>query len=174
MDDWKTFRTIILNASGDTLAAAPALREAGEKSRNGMIFEALASAQMDVKDWAGALASLGTARDFTKSSAVGIRLALESVVALRASGKIPEAQALAESASAALPPGLQKNLFVPFLPPPPPTPVPDPSAVATPMPVQPSSTPVSTPEPTPVFTPVPTPTPAPPPPPPPPIPEMRP
>lgn len=182
MDDWKMFRTIILAASGNTLAAAPALREAGEKSRNGMFFEALASAQMDVKDWAGALASLGSARDLTKNPAVGIRLDLESVVALRASGKIPEAQALAQSASVALPPGAQKNLFVPFLPPPPPTPVPDPSAGAAPMPGQPSSTPVSTPEPSPVFIPAPTPTPTPtptatpipPPPPPPPIPEMRP
>ncbi len=181
-DAWQQYRSIILKAGGRVTSAADALQQAGQKSRNSLFDEALGAARMDENDWAGAVESFASARALASSPAVRIRLDLESVVSLKALGKNAEATALAQTASAALEPGPQKDLFQGFLPAPPPAtemPLeshPQPPADQAPMktittpPTTPTlPTPTPTPEPTPEPTPTPTPVPLPPA-----IPEMRP
>ena len=169
-DPWQQYRSIVLKASGNVLAAAGALQQAGTETGNSMFLEALGAAQMDAKDWAAAVASFDEARKLTPVPAVRLRLELETIVSLQGLGKRTEAGALAQSASSGLPPGPAKNLFSRFMIGPVPTPSVAPIALSGPVPEPspavsiPSATPVPTPEPAPVL----------PPPPPPPVPELRP
>lgn len=169
-DVWQQYRDIVLKASGNVLKAAGPLQQAGTQTGNSMFFEALGAAQMDAKDWAGAVASFDAASKLTPAPDVRLRLDLETIISLQALGKKTEAGALAQAASLGLPPGPRKNLFSRFMTGPVPTPTVEPIALSGPVPEPspavsiPSATPFATPDPPPVS----------PPPPPPPIPELRP
>lgn len=169
-DVWQQYRDIVLKASGKVLQAAGPLQQAATQTGNSMFLEALGAAQMDAKDWAGAVASFDEARKLTPVPDVRLRLELETIVSLQALGKKTEAGALAQAASLGLPPGPRKNLFSRFVIGPVPTPTVEPIALSGPVPEPspavsiPAATPPATPEPPPVS----------PPPPPPPIPELRP
>jgi hypothetical protein len=171
-DAWRSYREIVLKA-GNVLQAAAALQQAGQQTGNSLFDEALGSARMDAKDWAGAIASFDEARKLTTDPAVSVRLDLETIVSLQALGKKTEAGVLAQSVSSGLPPGPRKELFSQFAIGPVPTPTVEPIALSS-GPVPGASPSVTLPAATPPGTPDPTPTPEPPPPPPPPIPELRP
>lgn len=171
-NSWQAYRRIILNASGNGLQAADALRQASRQSGDSMFIEALGTLQAGAGNWADALSSFEDALSLAKSPAVRIRLDLESIQALLSLGRKPDATRLALAAAAGLPPGAQRDLFSPFasvpLPPPSIEPIgltgPVPEATAAPAgtgEVAPPPPPVpSTPEPTPL--------------PPPPLPQLRP
>ena len=171
-NSWQAYRRIILDASGNGLQAAEALRQASRQSGDSMFVEALGTLQAGAGAWADALESFEAALSLTKSPAVRIRLDLESIQALLSLGRKTDATRLALAATAGLPPGPQHDLFSPFasVPVPPPTiePIgltgPVPEAVSSPAgnteaspPAQPAP---ATPEPTPL--------------PPPPLPQLRP
>ncbi|MFA7342729.1 MAG: TIGR03790 family protein [Terrimicrobiaceae bacterium] len=167
---WQQYRRIVLSASGNTLQAADALRQAAERTGNSLFLEALGAARMDAKDWPGAITCFEEAGKLSAAPPARIRLDLETIVSLQALGRKQQATALAEEAASGLPPGPQKALFSQFMTGPLPTPSVEPIALAGPFPN--SSPPVSLPTETPATTPEPTPVPELPPPPP--VPELRP
>ncbi len=154
-DAWDVYRRIVLQASGNVLLAADALEQEGEKSGNSLFPEALGAAQMDAKDWTGALESLQLAGRLAAGRPSQIRIDLETITTLQALGKESDAAELARTASSALPPGPQKNLFAKFDPPP--APSEPPIALAEALPGEVAVQPEPSPEPTPAATPLPPP-----------------
>ena len=172
LDAWQQYRSIVLKASGNTLQAGNALRQAADQTGNSLFLEALGAARMDAKDWSGAVSSFEDAGKLAHNPAVRSRIDLETIVSLRALGKKQEAAAIAQAASFGLPSGPLKDLFSPFITGPVPAPSVEPIALAGPVPDSspaaiplPSAAPAGTPEPTPETAPPPQP---------PPIPELRP
>ncbi|MEI8387907.1 MAG: TIGR03790 family protein, partial [Verrucomicrobiota bacterium] len=133
-DAWQQYRSIVLKASGNTLQAGDALRQASEQTGNSLFLEALGAARMDAKDWSGAVSSFEEAGKLARNPAVRSRIDLESIVSLRALGKKQEASAVAQAASFGLPPGPLKELLSPFVTGPVPAPSAEPIALAGPVP----------------------------------------
>jgi len=163
-NSWQAYRRIILDASGNGLQAANALRQASLQFGDSMFMEALGTLQAGAGSWADALKSFDDALSLAKSPVVRMRLDLESIQALLALGRKPDATRLALAASAGLPPGPQRDLFSQFasVPLPPPSiepigltgPVPESApGVSTNIEAPPASSAPVTPEPTPLPTP---------------------
>ena len=172
-DPWQSYRRLILGAKGDALQVADQLLASSQQTKNSLFAEGLGTVQLGASDWQGALASFQQAAGVASNPLVRLRLSLESIQALAALNRIPEADALARTATVGLPPGAQKNLFAGFLTAPAPTPSVAPMGLSGPIEVSaatpaPAALPDSTPTPTPPPTPTPTPLP------PPPLPELRP
>jgi len=172
-DPWQSYRRLILGAKGDALQVADQLLASSQQTKNSLFAEGLGTVQLGASDWQGALASFQQAAGVASNPLVRLRLSLESIQALAALNRIPEADALARTATDGLPPGAQKNLFAGFLTAPAPTPSVAPMGLSGPIEVSaatpaPAPLPESTPTPTPPPTPTPTPLP------PPPLPELRP
>lgn len=170
-NSWQTYRRIILDESGNGLQAANALRQASLQFGDSMFVEALGTLQAGAGSWADALKSFDDALSLAKSPAVRMRLDLESIQALLALGRKPDATRLALAASAGLPPGPQRDLFSQFASVPLPQPSIEPIGLTGPVPesapgasasteAPPASSVPATPEPTPL--------------PPPPLPQLRP
>lgn len=167
---WKTYRGILLAASGNALLAASDLRAASERTGNSMFEESLGAVQAGAGQWNDALASFQSALPLAKDPVVRTRLELESIQALVALGRKPDAVQLAFSATASMPPGAARDLFAQFTNGPQPAPSIEPIKLTAAIP-EPVSTPAAaSPTPTPVPEPTPEPTPLPPPP----LPELRP
>lgn len=156
-DAWDVYRRIVLQASGNVLLAADALGQEGEKSGNSLFPEALGAAQMDAKDWTGALESLRLAGKLAAGQPSQIRIDLETIATLQALGKESEATELARASASTLLPGPQKNLFSKFGPAPSPSVAPIALAEDSPGEVSPAPSPTPSPEPTPDATPLPPP-----------------
>lgn len=165
---WQTYRSLILQSSGNATLAAAGLRAAATKAENSMFEEALGTVQAGAGEWADALASFQAALPLAKDPAVRTRLELESIQALIALGRKPDAVQIALSATEGMPAGAARDLFAQFTNGPRPAPSIEPIGLAAAIPEPVSTPPAPTPSPTPSPTPEPTPLP------PPPLPELRP
>ena len=115
---WEVYRHIIQTNGGSVVQAANALRKEAEQSSDSMFLEALGAAQADAGDHAQALASFQEATLLAKEPSVRQRLNFETITALQALGRKPQAQDLAFSVASRCTPGSRQNLFLQFLPPP--------------------------------------------------------
>jgi uncharacterized protein (TIGR03790 family) len=84
---WQRYRKIVLDAGGDPLAAADALRKLAADTKNSMPLEALAQAQAAVGDIDTAPDTLAAAAKLEEKSAIRFRLALERIEFLRRAGR---------------------------------------------------------------------------------------
>jgi hypothetical protein len=84
---WQRYRKIVLDAGGDPLAAADALRKLAAETKNSMPLEALAQTQAGAGDIDAALDTLAAAAKLEKKLAIRFRLALERIEFLRRAGR---------------------------------------------------------------------------------------
>jgi uncharacterized protein (TIGR03790 family) len=89
---WQRYRTIVLKADGDPLAAADALRKLAVDARTSMPLEALAQAQAAANQIDVALETLASAAKVEKSTTIRFRIALEQIEILRRSGRTDDAR----------------------------------------------------------------------------------
>lgn len=124
---WQQYRSVVLAAGGDPIAASAALRKLATELDQSMPLEALGQAQAAAGDLDAARKTLAEAAAIAKKPAIRFRLALEEIEILRRSGDGPAVKARiakaletfrGESEQATL--GRVLLAFAP--PPPPPTP----------------------------------------------------
>lgn len=88
---WQRYRQIVLDAGGDPLAAADALRKLATEMKNSMPIEALAQAQAAAGDIDTALGTLAEAATLEKKPKIRFRLALDRIEFLRRAGRAGDA-----------------------------------------------------------------------------------
>lgn len=97
-NSWSRYRSAVLAAGGDPVAAAPALEKLAAESGDSMFLEALAQAKAVAKNFTGAIASIEAALKIEKSTAIRFRLTLEKIDFLRRGSRASEARsAVAEA-----------------------------------------------------------------------------
>jgi len=89
---WEKYRSAVLAAGGDPIAAAPALRELAAQTGNTMPLEALGQAQAAAGDVATAIKTLKEAAKAESKTAIRFRLALEQIEILRRVGRVDDAR----------------------------------------------------------------------------------
>jgi len=90
---WEKYRSAVLAAGGDPIAAAPALQQLAAQTGNSMPLEALGQAQAAAGDASTAIQTLKMAAKGEPKSAIRFRLALEQIEILRRVGRVDDARA---------------------------------------------------------------------------------
>jgi uncharacterized protein (TIGR03790 family) len=89
---WEKYRSVIIAAGGDPLAAKEVLHQLARTLGDSMPLEALGQAQAAAGDFDTALGTLAEAGEFAKSSATRFRLVLEQIEILRRADRKTDAK----------------------------------------------------------------------------------
>lgn len=127
-NSWEKYRSIVMAAGGDPIAAGDALRKLAAELDESMPLEALGQAQAAAGDFDAALKTLAEAAKIARKPAVRFRLALEQIEILRRADRKPAAKARIAEALGVFRSDANEltlgKILLQIEPPPPPTPTP--------------------------------------------------